>query len=36
MFVPLVGLITLLVLNAKATNRLREAGYQVGLLGARR
>ena len=36
MFVPLVGLITLLVLNAKATSRLREAGYQVGLLGARR
>ena len=36
MFVPLVGLITLLVLNAKATNRLREAGYKVGLLGASR
>ena len=36
MFVPLVGLITLLVLNSKATNRLREAGYKVGLLGASR
>ncbi|MEQ1512560.1 MAG: hypothetical protein ABL934_07765 [Lysobacteraceae bacterium] len=36
MFVPLVGLIMLLVLNTKATSRLRAAGYTVGLLGARR
>jgi hypothetical protein len=36
MFVPLVGLIMLLVLNSKATSRLRAAGYTVGLLGARR
>jgi FtsH-binding integral membrane protein len=36
MFVPLVSLIVLLVLNAKATARLRAAGYHVGLLGARR
>ena len=36
MFVPLVGLITLLVLNSKATSRLRAAGYKVGLLGASR
>ena len=36
MFVPLVNLITLLVLNARATRRLREAGYKVGLLGASR
>lgn len=34
MLVPLVNLITLLVLNSKATSRLREAGYRVGLLGA--
>ncbi|WP_266157985.1 hypothetical protein [Dyella silvatica] len=36
MFVPLLGLIVLLVLNAKATRRLRVAGYRVGLLGASR
>lgn len=36
MFVPLVSLIVLLVLNAKATGKLREAGYHVGLLGASR
>jgi hypothetical protein len=35
MFVPLVNLITLLVLNGRATKMLREAGYAVGLLGAR-
>jgi len=34
--VPLVGLITLLVLNSRATKVLRAAGYKVGLLGARR
>lgn len=34
MIVPLVNLITLLALNSKATRRLREAGYRVGLLGA--
>lgn len=33
--VPLVGLITLLVLNSRATKALRAAGYKVGLLGAR-
>jgi hypothetical protein len=36
MFVPLVSLIVLLVLNAKATGKLRAAGYRVGLLGASR
>lgn len=36
MFVPLVSLIVLLVLNARATARLRAAGYRVGLLGATR
>ena len=33
--VPLVGLITLLVLNSRATKAPRETGYKVGLLGAR-
>lgn len=36
MFIPLVGLIMLLVLNSRATNRLRAAGYRVGFLGASR
>lgn len=34
MFVPLVNLITLVILNGKATKMLRDAGYKVGLLGA--
>jgi len=34
MFIPLVSLVTLLVLNSKATKALRTAGYRVGLLGA--
>ena len=34
-FVPLVGLLMLVVVNARATRALRAAGYQVGLLGAR-
>lgn len=34
MFVPLIGLLMLLVLNSKASTRLRAAGYRVGLLGA--
>jgi uncharacterized membrane protein len=36
LLVPLVGLITLLVLNSRATKALRGAGYKVGLLGARK
>lgn len=32
---PLIGLITLLVLNSRATKALREAGYKVGLFGVR-
>jgi hypothetical protein len=36
MFVPLLNIITLLVLSSRATRRLRDAGYQVGLLGAKR
>jgi hypothetical protein len=34
LFVPCVGLITLLVLNNRATHQLRAAGLKVGLLGA--
>jgi len=34
MFIPLVSLITLLLLNSRATTALRAAGYRVGLLGA--
>ena len=34
MFIPLINLITLLVLNGRATKVLRESGYKVGLLGA--
>lgn len=36
MFVPLVSVLVLLILNRKATERLRAAGYRVGLLGASR
>lgn len=36
MMVPLVSLLVLLILNRKATARLRAAGYRVGLLGASR
>ncbi|CAN7293869.1 hypothetical protein LJR289_001417 [Pseudoduganella sp. LjRoot289] len=35
-WIPYVGIIALLILNAKATRFLKEAGYTVGLLGARR
>lgn len=35
-FVPLLNLIILVALSMKATGRLREAGYKVGLLGASR
>ena len=34
MFIPLINLITLLILNSRATKQLRNAGYKVGLLGA--
>lgn len=34
MFIPLVGLIILLVVNGKATSVLREHGVHVGLLEA--
>ncbi|MDI9238910.1 hypothetical protein QLQ15_08280 [Lysobacter sp. LF1] len=35
MLVPLVGLLVLVSLSARATSRLRKAGYSVGLMGAR-
>lgn len=35
LFVPLVGLITLLVVNSKATSALKAAGYRVGLMGVK-
>ncbi|MDR2112792.1 MAG: hypothetical protein LBQ62_06815 [Candidatus Accumulibacter sp.] len=35
MIVPLLNLIVMLILNARATRRLRAAGYRVGLLGAK-
>jgi hypothetical protein len=34
MFIPLVSLIVLLCVNARATRVLRETGYRVGLMGA--
>lgn len=34
MVIPLVNLITLLVLNGKATNHLRDAGVRIGFFGA--
>ena len=36
MFLPLINLLTLLVVNGRATRVLRDAGYRVGLLGASR
>ena len=35
MFIPLVNLMTLLILNGKATRALRDAGIKVGLMGAK-
>ena len=34
-FIPLVALISLLVINGKATKRLQQNGIKVGLMGAR-
>lgn len=34
-FVPLIGLIVLVALNVKVSRMLRNAGWQVGLLGAK-
>jgi hypothetical protein len=36
MLVPIVNVLLLLTVNARATRRLRAAGYRVGLLGASR
>lgn len=36
MFVPLANLIVLVMLSLRASKRLKEGGYTVGLLGARR
>jgi hypothetical protein len=35
-FVPVANLVSLVVLNVRATRLLRAAGWTVGLLGARR
>ena len=35
MFIPILNLITLLVVNSRATKKLRAAGYKVGFLGAK-
>jgi hypothetical protein len=35
-WIPYVGVIALLILNGKATRFLKDAGYSVGLFGARR
>jgi hypothetical protein len=34
LFIPLINLLVLVILNAKATALLRQAGYKVGLWGA--
>lgn len=34
MFLPLVNLIVLLVLNARATKQLRDSGVKIGFMGA--
>ncbi len=33
MFIPLVSLLVLIILNSRASARLREHGYKVGLFG---
>ena len=35
-FIPIVSLVMLALVNARATTTLRMAGYKVGLLGARK
>lgn len=35
MIVPLLNLVVLVLVNRKATARIREAGYEVGLMGAK-
>ena len=35
LFIPFVQVLTLLALSSRATTRLKEAGYKVGLMGAK-
>jgi hypothetical protein len=35
-FFPLINIVVLVYLSVKATRRLRDAGWSVGLLGARK
>jgi len=35
-FIPLINILMLVMVNARATSALRAAGYTVGLLGARK
>jgi hypothetical protein len=35
MIVPLLNLVVLVMINHKATARIRDAGYEVGLMGAK-
>ena len=36
LFIPLISILTLAIVNARATERLKAAGYKVGLLGAKK
>lgn len=36
LFIPLINMLTLLSINSRATKALREAGYKVGFLGAKK
>jgi hypothetical protein len=35
MFIPLISIVIMISLSIRATRALREAGYEVGLLGAK-
>jgi len=35
MFIPLVNILVLVSMSSRATKRLKDAGYKVGLLGAK-
>ena len=35
LLIPLISILMLIVLNARATSRIRQAGHRVGLLGAK-
>lgn len=36
LWIPYIGIVAILILNRKATKFLKDAGYKVGLFGARR